>query len=156
MPRQARLLLENVCYHVVVRGNRQQDIFLDNEDRIKHLRLIFRYKKKHKFKLLGWCLMDNHVHMIIESDKLSKVMHNLNLTYAKYFQYKYKLVGHFWQDRFKSYIVIKDRYLFNCVNYIENNPVRAKIVDKPEDYAWSSYRARICGERNELLDPIRI
>lgn len=153
MPRQARILLDNVCYHIVTRGNQKNPIFMNDLDREKYLRLILRYKRKYGFKIYCWCLMENHVHLLMESDRLSKTMHAINLTYAKYFQFKHDSIGHFWQDRFKSYIVIKDRYLYNCVSYIENNPVRAKIVDKPEDYIWSSYRARILGEHSPLLDP---
>jgi len=81
-------------------------------------------------------------------------MHEINLSYAQYFQYKYRKIGHFWQDRYKSYVIQKDKYLINCISYIEHNPVRAKIVARPEEYNRSSYRARILGGKDKLLDPI--
>ena len=83
-------------------------------------------------------------------------MHGINLSYAQYFRYRYKSVGHFWQDRYKSYVIQKDEYLINCISYIEYNPVRAKIALRPEDYDWSSYRARILGEKNSLLDELSL
>ena len=154
MPRQARLILDNVCYHIVTRGNQKQVIFRDEEDYRAYLKIITRYKKRYEFKIYGWCLMTNHTHMVIESNNLSKIMHGINLSYAQYFKYKYKTIGHFWQDRYKSFVIQKDEYLINCISYIEYNPLRAKIVLRPEDYDWCSYRARILGDDNELLDNI--
>ena len=69
----------------------------------------------------------------------------LNVAYSKYFQYRYKEVGHLWQGRFKSKIIQKDEYLLNCMGYVEQNPVRAKIVTTAEKYVWSSYRSRVFG-----------
>jgi len=154
MPRQARLILDNVCYHIITRGNQKNIIFRDENDYKTYLKLVSRYKEKYKFKIYGWCLMNNHVHMVMQSEYLSKAMHGLNLSYAQYFRYRYKSVGHFWQDRYKSYIIQKDEYLINCISYVEYNPVRAKISLRPEDYCWSSYRARILGKKNMLLDEL--
>ena len=155
MPRTARLILKDACYHVISRGNEKKVRFKSHNDYEKFMNLLLKYKKKFKFKLYGWCLMNNHLHMVIESPFLSKVMHGLNMSYAQYFRYKYGNVGHVWQDRFKSYVIQKDQYLINCISYIEYNPVRAGIVSRPEDYEWSSYRARVLGDKkSELLDPI--
>jgi len=154
MPRQARLILDNVCYHIITRGNQRQTVFRENMDCRTYFKLISKYKERYKFKIYGWCLMNNHVHLVIESEFLSKVMHAIDLSYAQYFKYKYKTIGHFWQDRYKSYVIQKDKYLINCISYIEYNPIRAKIALRPEDYEWSSYRARILGEDNRLLDEI--
>ena len=96
--------------------------------------------------------MKNHVHMLLDSDKLSSFMHGLNLSYAQYFQFKYKTTGHIWQDRYKSFVIQKDIYLLNCITYIEYNPLRANIVLKPENYRWSSYSARILGKKRTILD----
>jgi putative transposase len=92
--------------------------------------------------------------MVLESDLLAKFMHGINLSYAQYFRYRYGSVGHFWQDRYKSYVIQKDEYLINCISYIEYNPVRARIALRPEDYEWSSYGARILGEKSRLLDDL--
>ena len=156
MPRQARLILDNVCYHIITRGNQKQTVFRDEGDYRSYLKFVSKYKERHKFKIYGWCLMNNHVHMVIESGSLSKAMHGINLSYAQYFRYRYKSVGHFWQDRYKSYVIQKDEYLINCISYIEYNPVRAKIALRPEDYTWSSYRTRILGDKDRLLDELAI
>lgn len=156
MPRGARLVIDNACYHIITRGINKMSIFRDELDYGKYLALVKKYKEKFDFMLYGWCLMNNHVHMLMESNNLSKVMHSIDLSYAQYFRYKYKGAGHFWQDRFKSYVIQKDAYLINCITYIEYNPIRAKIVLRPEDYRWSSYSARILGNSNYigLLDQL--
>ncbi len=156
MPRHARLILKNVCYHVISRGNEKKVVFQEENDYQKYTQLISKYKDRYKFKLYGWCMMANHIHLVIESDYLSKLMHGINLSYAQYCQYKYSKIGHFWQDRYKSHVIQKDKYLINCIAYIEYNPVRAKIVSTPEDYPWSSYATRVLGKKNKLLDPIEV
>jgi putative transposase len=91
----------------------------------------------------------------MESKQLTKVMHGINTTYAKYFVDKYETTGHLWQDRFKSYVIQKDEYCINCITYVEYNPIRANLVARPEYYQWSSYNVRILGTgNNKLLDPV--
>jgi len=114
--------------------------------------LLQKYKKRYKFSLYGYCLMPNHIHLILESEQLTKFMQGVNLSYAIYFNRKYKKVGHLWQDRFKSMIVNKDQYLIDCISYIEQNPLRAKIVDVLTDYQWGSYCSRVLGREDGLLD----
>src|SRR3989338_7668059 len=152
MPREARLVLDNMCYNIITHGNGGQVIFRDDEDYRKYLRLLARYKEKYGFKLYGWCLVNPSVYLVMESDSLSKVMHGINLSYAQYFNNKHERTGYFWHDRFESYTIQKDSYLINCILYVEYNPVRTKIVQRPEDYQWSSYRARVLGGRDSLLD----
>ena len=154
MPRQARLILDDVCYHIITRGNEGKTVFEGENDFEKYLSLLLKYKRRYDFKLYGWCLMTNHVHLVVESDKLSKVMHGINLSYAQYFHTLYSSSGHFWHDRYKSYVIQKDEYLVNCITYVEHNPVRANIVRRPDHYKWSSYEARILGKANGLLDTI--
>jgi len=157
MPRTARLIIEDGCYHTITRGIRKIRSFIDDSDYQRYLKLLAKYKKKFQFKLYGWCLMPNHPHLIISSNSLSKTMHAINFSYAQYFNYRYSKVGYLWQNRFKSYVVNKDKYLLNLVAYIEYNPVRAKIVGNPEDYKWSSYRARVLGDdKLGLLDPLQL
>ena len=100
--------------------------------------------------------MNNHVHLILESNKLSNAMHGINLSYAQYFRFKYNKSGHFWEGRYKSFVIQKDQYLINCISYVEYNPVRANIVSRPEDYKWSSYSTRLLGQSNGLLDPLAL
>ncbi|MFA5336684.1 MAG: transposase [Candidatus Omnitrophota bacterium] len=155
MPRSARIILENSCYHIIARGNQKQEVFFDVSDYEKYLQLLKKYKSKYHFKLYGYCLMSNHIHMIIdpkEPSEMSKAAHGISLSYSIWFNAKYGKVGHLWQDRFKSMVIQKDEYLIGCVNYIEANPVRAKIVNDPLRYPWSSYKERITGNENGLLD----
>lgn len=155
MPRSARILLENTSYHIIARGNQKQEVFFETVDYERYLQLLKKYKLKYHFKLYGYCLMNNHIHMIIDpiqSHELSKVMQGLNLSYSIWFNAKYDKIGHLWQDRFKSVVIQKDEYLLTCINYIEANPVRGNIVKNPFDYSWSSYRERILDIKNGILD----
>ena len=156
MPRAARLILDGVCYHVTARGNEGKEVFKCANDYEKYMSLVMRYKNKYAFKIYCWVLMKNHPHLLLDSDQLSKVMHGINTSYAKYFRFKYGESGHVWQDRYNSYVFQRDQYLINCISYIEYNPVRAGITQRPEDYKWSSYRARVLGQKNELLDPVSL
>ena len=87
-------------------------------------------------------------------ESMSSFMHGLNMTYAIYFVKKYRRPGHIWQNRYKSFVILKDAYMLNALTYVEFNPVRAEIVLKPEDYFWSSYRGRVLGHRDAILDDI--
>jgi putative transposase len=98
--------------------------------------------------------MPNHVHLVIEVNdpaNVNKIMRGLNLSYTLYFNFKYKKVGHLWQDRFLSKIIYKDTYLLDCINYIETNPMRAELVDKITKYPWTSYNLRL-GQKKDILD----
>jgi putative transposase len=100
--------------------------------------------------------MSNHVHLLLAPEArpadLSKLMHGLAMSYAMYFNYKYKKCGHLWQNRYKNFIVQKDDYLINIMSYIEYNPVRANICSRAELYPWSSYQARTIGASDKLFD----
>jgi len=100
--------------------------------------------------------MPNHVHLIIEVKNpqvVSMIMRGLNLSYTIYFNSKYKKVGHLWQDRYLSKIIHKDRYMLDCINYIETNPVRANLISNIATYYWSSYRLRLTQKKNILDIP---
>jgi len=155
MPRAARITVENGCYHIITRGNQKQSVFLDSQDYEKYLKILTKYKKRYKFKLYCFCLMPNHVHLILEVRNpaaLKKALHGLSLSYTLYFNSKYQKVGHLWQDRFKSKIIEKDAYLLECINYIETNPLRASLVYRITDYPWNSYIFR--GKSNDILDDL--
>ena len=144
MPRTARIAPQEYVYHVLTRGNNKQDIFVDEEDFKKYIDILWKYKAKYLYKLYYYVLMTNHVHLVIETAEdggnLSQIMKGINLSYAQHYKKKYKYTGHFWQDRFKSIIISKDKYLLACGSYVELNPVRAGMVKDPKDYSWSSYR----------------
>jgi putative transposase len=153
----ARCILDGVCYHIITRGNQRQKIFRKEGDYRGYLEKLKKYKRRHKFRLYGFCLMPNHVHLIGEIDEkenLAKFMHGINRSYTAYFNKEYKKVGHLWQGRFKSKIIVKDEYLINCINYIELNPIRANMAQSPNEYRWSSYIERNLGlaSGEQILD----
>jgi putative transposase len=156
MPRTARIAPNKYLYHVLTRGNNLQNIFLDDEDFQKYLDIISKYKEKYQFNLYHYVLMTNHVHLVLEPTEkggnLSQIMKGINLSYAQYYKAKYKHVGHFWQDRYKSIIISQDIYLLACGSYVELNPVRAGLVKDPKEYPWSSYNALAYGKKNTLID----
>ncbi|MBN3037934.1 MAG: transposase [Candidatus Omnitrophica bacterium] len=161
MSRIGRPILENACYHIITRGNQKQNIFIKDKDYREYLNRVRYYKNEYKFRLYGYCLMPNHVHMVGEIEKaknLSKFMHGINRSYTAYFNDTYDKVGHLWQGRFKSKIIVKDRYLFDCINYVETNPIRAAICTAPYEYKWSSYAIRVLEieKRGCLLDRLKI
>jgi putative transposase len=155
MPRGVRIILNNLCYHIINRGNQKQAIFLEDADFAKYLQLLRHFKKKYAFRVFGYCLMPNHIHLILEPkkpDELARFMQCLTQTYTVWFNNKYKKAGHLWQGRFKSMAIQKDNYFLECVYYVEVNPVRAGLVSSPTDYIWSSYRDRVLGNKNGLID----
>ena len=140
MPRQKRKVGLSKIYHIIARGNERKDIFLDDEDKNKFIQIISDKKKKNEYILYAYCLMNNHLHLLIkeEKDSISRVMSRINTAYAYYFNKKYNRVGHVFQNRFRSEPVENDSYLISLVRYIHNNPVKAKIEDQPHQYKWSS------------------
>ena len=155
MPRGKRIILNNAYYHLINRGNQKQNTFLENSDFEKYLELLTHYKRKYKIKLFGYCLMPNHMHLVVVPKKaaeLAKFMQGLTQTYTFWFNQKYDKNGRLWQGRFKSMVIQDTAYFLECVSYIEANPVRAGLTSSPADYLWSSYRDRVFGNKNEILD----
>lgn len=132
-----------VFYHITSRGNLRDRIFYDDKDRERFLEILKRTKEKYGYLLHAYALMDNHYHLLIETPKanISQIMQNINTSYTVYINKKYQRSGHLFQGRFKGIIVDKDEYLVTLSRYIHLNPVRTKIVQRPEDYRWTSYRA---------------
>lgn len=144
MPK-TRLLIKNTCYHIYVRGNQKQMVFRESDDFKFYLSQLKRYKRKYPFLLYGYCLMPNHIHLVgepVNPEKLPKLMQCLQRSYTAYYNKKYNKVGHLWQDRFKAKIIAKDQYLIDCIAYVEQNPVRAKLISNPKEYKFSSYLER--------------
>lgn len=148
MPRKARVLCDSRTYHVMIRGINRQSIFEDEEDKSTFLSLLVRYKQKCHFKLLGYCLMGNHAHLLIKLGdfELQSVFRRLNTAYAYYFNMKYDRTGHLFQDRYKSEPVTSDKQLHQVLRYIHLNPVKAGICSNPEKYKDSSYRDYMQGK----------
>lgn len=154
MPRSRRRLLSQSYYHIMTRGNNRNTIFRGDEDYQKYLDLVMRYKEDHPFDLLHYCLMPNHTHFLIKTNKashFSTFMKKLNLSYYYYYKKRYSWVGHFFQGRFKSQPVGKDDYFIQCGKYIELNPVRAGFVKNPGEYPYSSYNYYAKGFNDTLI-----
>ena len=141
MPRHQRILSENGIYHVMMRGNERKNLFLDEEDKQRFAETLFIKKKETGFLIYAYCLMDNHVHLLLKegSEGLATMMKRINASYAYYFNQKYHRVGHLFQDRFKSEPIENEKYLLAVIRYIHNNPIKAGMIEKPEQYKWSSY-----------------
>lgn len=138
----------------MTRGNNKNSVFRLDIDYLFYLDLIKKYKQDLPFSLYHYCLMPNHVHMLIKTVKnsdFSLFMKKLNLSYFHYYRKRYGWTGHFWQDRFKTQPVGKDEYFIQCGKYIELNPVRANLIISPEDYRYSSFRHYVLGKGNDLI-----
>jgi len=142
MPRKPRVKSESHFYHVMLRGINHQNIFEDTSDKYKFLEILTAVKGELGFKLISYCLMDNHVHLLIseDNDDLSSIFRKINTTYVIYFNQKYSRVGHLFQDRYKTEIIKNDAQLIQTVRYIHNNPVKGGLCAQPIDYRFSSYK----------------
>ena len=140
MSRTARKRSESGMYHILIRGIGKQNIFEDDEDRQRFIDTLQRYKKELKFEIHAYCLMGNHVHLLIKDieDKLQLILKKVEGSYAYYFNWKYERVGHLFQDRFKSEVIEDDSYYLTVLRYIHQNPVKAGL-SQLEEYRWSSY-----------------
>jgi putative transposase len=140
MPRISRAVAIGYPHHITQRGNYRQAVFNTDEDFTTYLRLLRKYSEKYTLKIWAYCLMNNHVHFVavpMHADSLAKTFNTLHMMYSRYFNHKSGANGHLWQGRFFS-CVLDEPHLHAAVRYVENNPVRAKIIDKAEDYQWSS------------------
>lgn len=141
MSRRKRFKPADSIFHIICKSISEVNLFKDDEDKKKYLILIKKYKILYNFKLYGYCLMDNHSHLMVDSNgtDISKVMHGINFSYAMYFNKKYKREGHLFKDRFKSKVVNNDRYLKTLSLYMHNNPTDiGEYKNCPENYAFSS------------------
>ena len=141
MPRAARVKTDEAIFHIMCKSISEVTLFKDDDDKKRYLLLIKKYKTLHNFKLYGYCLMDNHAHLMIDANgcDISKIMHGINFSYAMYFNKKYAREGHLFKDRFKSKIVYNDRYLRTLSLYMHNNPTDiVEYKDCPEKYIFSS------------------
>jgi REP element-mobilizing transposase RayT len=158
MARPTRIEFPGALYHVTARGNERKAIFRDDADRSKYLERLAHYRDSLGFKLLAYCLMDNHVHLAIESGKvpLSRIMARLQSSYTQYFNRRHRRVGHLFQGRYKSLLVERDRYALGLLRYIHENPVKAAVTKRPADYRWSSDRYYRTGAGPAWLDVDRL
>jgi putative transposase len=154
MARALRLEGEGSVYHVIARGNERKAVFRDDRDREAYLERLAKYRERFGFRVLAFCLMDNHVHLAVErgAEKLSRVMLALQSSYSQAFNRRHGRVGHLFQGRYQAFLVDKDRYLLALIRYIHENPVKAGVVARPGEYVWSSDRYYRRGKGPEWLD----
>ncbi len=154
MARRIRVEVEGGLYHLITRGVDRQDIFHDEQDRAKFLSLVAQQKLKVPFYFYAYCLMTNHIHLLVERrlDDIGRIMQRLLTGYAQYYNRRYRRVGHVFQGRHKAILCQSDPYLAELVRYIHLNPVRAKMVELPEQYPYSSHSEYISGEAKGIVD----
>ena len=148
--RQARLKSSSDLYHILFRGINRQIIFEDDEDKLIFLECLKQYKDLCGYAIHGYCLMDNHVHLLIREGKenISTTMKRIGVRYVSWYNRKYNRCGHLFQDRFKSEAVEDDEYLLVVLRYIHHNPLKAGKVQNIAEYRYSSY--------SEYIDTSRI
>jgi putative transposase len=154
MPRIARAIAVGFPHHIIQRGNNKEKVFFEDEDKEKYLSLLKKYSRKWDLSILVYCLMDNHVHLLArpkEEESLYKTMQGVTLCYTQHINRKYERTGRLWESRYNSCIVDREKYLWAAARYIEQNPVRAKMAVRAEDYAYSSANAHFSGKADEVL-----
>ena len=154
MPRTGRIVAERLPHHITQRGNYGQEIFLNDDDKEKYLALISEYSRRYKLSRLAYCLMNNPVHFIgvpHNRESLSKTFNTSHMMYSQYFNKKKGESGHLWQGRFYS-CVLDEGHLIVAGRYIEKNPVRAKQVDEPWEWEYSSAKVHIGKKEDKLFN----
>lgn len=154
MPRIGRAVAAGFPHHVIQRGNNREEVFFDTKDRKKYLALLKKYSVKWESTIISYCLMSNHIHLLTKpksDESLYKMMQGLTLCYTQYFNRTYQRTGRLWECRYHSCIVDHEKYLWAVARYVEQNPVRAGMVEKAEDYPYSSARAHVNGSKDAVL-----
>lgn len=154
MPRRARVISSTGIYHIILRGVNQQQILEDKEDYEKFIEVLKDYKEISGYKLYAYCLMGNHLHLLIKEEKetLAQIFKRTGGRYVYWYNNKYRRVGHLFQDRYKSEAVEDDSYFLCVLRYIHQNPVKAGLVKIISDYPYSSYHSYMEPKENQLVD----
>ena len=149
MTRPLRIEFPGAFYHITSRGNERKNIFKSLRDRERFLSYLESATKRYAAVIHVYCLMDTHYHLFIETPlgNLSKIIHHINGAYTNYYNKKHERAGHLFQGRYKAILVEADEYAKELSRYIHLNPVRAGMVDNPEEYIWSSYGYYILKEK---------
>ena len=154
MPRHARLRVAGIPFHVIQRGHNRAPCFFSPADRACYLAELSQQANGHGVAIHAYVLMTNHVHLLMTSadaDGIPRLMKLLGQRYVRYINRKQQRTGTLWEGRYRSCLVDTDGYLLTCHRYIELNPVRAGMVERPGDYRWSSYRANALGEHDPVV-----
>lgn len=153
MPRRARTYIPGLPYHIVQRGNNRQACFIESENCQVYLELWRQLTSRYRVDVHAYCLMTNHIHFLVtpETDTaISNTMRVVGSRYAQYINHRYRRTGTLWEGRHRSSLIQAERYLLTCYRYIELNPVRAGVVERPDEFRWSSYRANAWGAKSWL------
>jgi putative transposase len=153
MLRQARSVFANIPHHITQRGNRKNDVFFCDADKDYYLALLQEYTSKHKVEVLAYCLMSNHVHLILvpsTEDGLQKALKPLHMRYSQYINRQQNISGILWQGRFFS-SPLDEQYTYYAFAYVENNPVEANMVENATDYKYSSARHHVGIAQDNLI-----
>lgn len=153
MARLARVVVPELPHHVIHRGNRRQNVFFRDEDKESYLNILRLQARLFDLEVWSYCLMDNHVHLIVvpkDQESLSRAIAETHKLYTRMINFRERWRGSLWEGRFKS-MVMDERYVYAAVRYVERNPVRANIVQRAEGYLWSSARFRVNKQGNPLL-----
>ncbi|SDL00098.1 transposase [Natronincola ferrireducens] len=145
MTRIAREKSQTGIYHIMLRGIDKRNIFINDSDYEKFIEYIKKAKEKIEFTVYAYCLMTNHVHLLLktESEEIGDVIRRITVGYAQYHNIKNGRTGHLFENRFKSEPVDTDDYFLIVLPYIHQNPIKAGMVERIEDYKWSSYNATV-------------
>ena len=155
MARRPRVHSPGLLYHVIVRGNHRRKTFLDERDYQAYLDRLAHYRRRFAVRIYAYCLMPNHVHLLAEvsSAPLSKFMQGLQQSYTQHFNRRHRKTGHLFQGRYHAIVCDKDEYLLSLVRYIHLNPVRAKLVRRPEQFRYSGHREYAERDGAKIVDP---
>ncbi len=161
MARLARVVIPNLPHHVIQRGVRSLPIFNTDQDREEYLRLLRAFGLRYGLKFWAWCLMTNHVHLVVvpaAPDSLARAIGEAHRRYTRLVNFRESVRGHLFQERFHSFPIETDRHLITVVRYVERNPVRARMVMSAVEYPWSSARYHVTAGASDRLvkaSPIR-
>ncbi len=154
MGRKPRVWSESGFYHVVARGNNRQRVFRETDDYAFYLRLCGAALASYEIQLYHYCLMPNHIHLLLGAsspEKLVRFMHQVQRRYWFHMRRKYRFSGHLWQGRYHSFPIETESYILECGRYIERNPLQADLVSQVDDYSWSSYARYAYGKSREVV-----
>lgn len=156
MPRKARTILPNAPHHIIQRGHNRETVFVSDDDFNYYRENLIHFKNEYGCKIYAYCLMTNHIHLIVDPgekpEALSLLMKRVAGRQTRYVNKLEKRSGSLWEGRFKSSIISSKEYLPACCRYIELNPLRAAMVFNPIEYKWSSYACKVTDKRDPVVN----
>ncbi len=158
MSRIPKKYMNTSFFHIMIQGINKEYIFKEEKDIKKYIKIIKETKEGIELQIVAYCIMNNHVHLLIytnDKQSLIKFMHRTNLMYAKYYNNTHKRVGYVFRDRYKTQPILYERHLYNCIDYIHKNPVKAHICSKCSEYKYSSYNHNLFEEKTQINQNIR-